>query len=195
MLHSTRLVRTWLLLAALPAWLTLSSPSPAPVPTVMQPASAPSPGPRWGHTLVWDAAGGEVLLFGGSRERGKYLADTWTWNGEGWRHHDVAGPPARGFAAVAFHEARGTVLLHGGRATGRRPHSDTWEWDGVQCSALGETGPYRADHHSMVFLPQSEQLLAFGGWNGTAVTGEPGSSTASGNEPALRDRRRARLSG
>jgi formylglycine-generating enzyme required for sulfatase activity len=34
------------------------------------------PGARWGHAMVWDAAREEVVLFGGARTRGEYLADT-----------------------------------------------------------------------------------------------------------------------
>jgi formylglycine-generating enzyme required for sulfatase activity len=131
-----------------------------------------TPGPRWGHALIWDAVREEVLLFGGARSGGEYLADTWTWGAGGWRRHEVPGPPARGFPAVAFHEARGTVILHGGRAEGRRPHRDTWEWNGSAWRLLENEGAYQADHHGMVYLPKTSELLAFGGWDGSGVSGE-----------------------
>jgi hypothetical protein len=114
---------------------------------------------------------GEALLFGGARERGAYLADTWTWDGATWTRHDVEGPAARGFAAAAFHAGRGTIVLHGGRASGRTPHADTWEWDGEGWHRIVADGAFASDHHAMVALPTGA-LLAFGGWDGEGVAGE-----------------------
>lgn len=153
-----------------------------PAPEAPEPATAEGrgPGPRWGHALVRDYARNEVLLFGGAKGGGAYLADTWTWNGEEWRQRKVPGPPARGFPAAAFHAGRGTVVLHGGRAEGRRPHSDTWEWNGAAWGLIEEASPFTSDHHAMVYLPSSDQLLAFGGWTGDGVTGETWTFDASG---------------
>ena len=138
-----------------------------------RPSSTSGPGPRWGHSLVWDALREEVLLFGGMRQRGgPFLNDTWTWNGEAWRRHDVEAPPGRGMAAAAFHPTRGTVVLHGGRAGGRDSHSDTWEWNGSAWAVIEDGGPVAVDHHAMVYVPASDELLLFGGWNGTDVSGE-----------------------
>ena len=131
-----------------------------------------TPAARWGHGLCHDPVRNEVLLFGGASERGTYRDDTWTWDGAAWTHHDVAGPRARGFAGVAFHAERGTIVLHGGRAHGRVPHSDTWEWDGTSWSPIEEDGPFASDHHGLVYLEHSNQLLAYGGWNGAGVIDE-----------------------
>ena len=141
----------------------------APVPTSAQ----ESPGPRWGHVLVGDPADGSVLLFGGRRASDEpFLADTWTWDGASWRRHEVEGPAARGFAAAALHPARGTIVLHGGRAEGTRPHADTWEWNGSEWTPLETERTFAADHHALVHVPDTEELLAFGGWNGSAVSGD-----------------------
>lgn len=181
------------LIIALLVWACSdSAPSPQPLPEDGRAdASATDPGPRWGHALIWDPAREEVLLFGGARSPGEYLADTWTWNGSSWRRHRIEGPPARGFASVAFHPSRGTVVLHGGRAEGRRPHSDTWEWDGSSWRVIEERGTYSSDHHGMVYLPASDELLAFGGWDGSGVSGETwlfdgGWRRAVGEEPPPR---------
>jgi len=137
-----------------------------------QSESAKHPGARWGHALVYDPVRNEIVLFGGSRERGVYLDDTWTWDGKSWHHRNVVGPRSRGFAAVAFHEAKDTVIIHGGRGSGRSTYSDTWEWDGESWQNIEKEGPYRSDHHQMVYVADDNQLLAFGGWNGHDVAGE-----------------------
>ena len=130
------------------------------------------PGARWGHTFVYDSIRDVALLFGGAPQRGSYLDDTWTWDGRVWKKHDVMGPSARGFAAAVFHEARGTVILHGGRGQGPKTNSDTWEWDGSDWRELEQEGPYASDHHQIVYVGHDASILAFGGWNGTDVSGE-----------------------
>lgn len=131
-----------------------------------------TPGPRWGHVFVYDPARRTTLLFGGARERGSYLRDTWTWDGQSWHEHRVPGPEARGFAAAAFHTARGTIIMHGGRGQDGITYSDTWEWDGSEWRRLEAAGPFASDHHRMVYVAHSGQLLGFGGWDGADVSGE-----------------------
>ena len=43
-------------------------------------STAPGPSPRSKHSLVFDIATGEALLFGGSTGTSN-LGDTWLWNG------------------------------------------------------------------------------------------------------------------
>src|SRR5690349_24646789 len=45
---------------------------------------AASPLARWGASMAYDAATGNVVLFGGSRGSGNVLRDTWVWNGAIW---------------------------------------------------------------------------------------------------------------
>ena len=44
-----------------------------------------------GHQMVYDAARGRVVLFGGSLS-GPALADTWEWDGVSWRSRAQAWP-------------------------------------------------------------------------------------------------------
>ena len=134
--------------------------------------STENPGARWGHVFVHDPVRDNILFFGGARERGTFLNDTWTWDGSTWTQHQVPAPPHRGFSAATFHTDRGTVLLHGGRGNGRTTLSDTWEWDGNTWKEIASTGPYQSDHHQMVYLKHEKKLFAFGGWNGEDVSGE-----------------------
>jgi hypothetical protein len=81
--------------------------------------------------MAYDAADGQVVLFGGMDSR-HFYGDTWTWDGAGWTKHPAesisltptSGPPGtmvdirgRGFSAyerveLTFRDsARGVVLL------------------------------------------------------------------------------------
>lgn len=131
-----------------------------------------SPGTRWGHVLVYDQFRDQLVLFGGSRERGIYLNDTWIWDGQNWTEMQVKGPTARGFCAATFHKERNSIILHGGRGNNRTTFSDTWEWNGKQWTQLEAEGKYKADHHQMVYVDYEKQIVAFGGWNGKDVMGD-----------------------
>jgi hypothetical protein len=131
-----------------------------------------TPCPRWGHALVYDAARDEILLFGGAPTRGEYLDDTWTWKDGAWARHESAGPSPRGFVGAAFDADSGRVVLHGGRGPDRVTHSDTWAWDGRSWSPLERRGDWVADHHQIVWDPKSRELVGFGGWTGSGVSGE-----------------------
>ena len=79
--------------------------------------------------MAYDAATGNVVLFGGTARPGP-LGDTWTWDGSTWtKQAPATSPPARTGASMAYDAATGTVVLFGGDGrTG--PLGDTWTWDG-----------------------------------------------------------------
>lgn len=105
--------------------------------TRLSPASSPSL--RYGASLVYDAAMGELLLFGGydgSTESNVDLNDTWTWNGTDWTKLSPAkSPPGRVNASMAYDAASGKVLLYGGQGL-HGDSADTWTWNGVTWSEL-----------------------------------------------------------
>jgi hypothetical protein len=120
---------TWLYDAALDQW-TLA-------------VVAGPPGRRV-HAMAFDAARGEVMLFGGLADRVQaphleYLADTWTWNGTSWTQRLPTHAPAeRALHSMVYDSDRGRVVLFGGV---RGPvHGDTWEWDGVDWEFRAGTG-------------------------------------------------------
>lgn len=131
-----------------------------------------SPGIRWGHILVYDQFRDQLVLFGGSRERGTYLNDTWVWDGQNWTEIDIEGPSARGFCAATFHKEHNTIILHGGRSNDRSTYNDTWEWNGSTWKQLETNGKYQADHHQIIYDNKEKQIVAFGGWNGKEVMGD-----------------------
>lgn len=86
---------------------------------------AAHPPARSGAAAAYDAARGDIVLFGGNTATGKALHETWTWNGHTWaQHHPPASPPAMpGGAVMTFDAANGTMVLWGDPGA-------TWTWDG-----------------------------------------------------------------
>jgi hypothetical protein len=86
-----------------------------------------NPSGRTRHSLAYDAARREVVLFGGDDSVG-LLADTWTWDGTAWveKHPMNSPPPLRG-PGMAFDAGRLELLL-----VGVKPgiFGGTWVWDG-----------------------------------------------------------------
>ena len=93
-------------------------------------ATAVHPGARVYAAMAYDAATGNVVLFGGERN-GHLLGDTWTWDGTTWtQQHPAAHPGARVGAAMAYDPATGNVVLFGGD-TSKGIRGDTWTWNGT----------------------------------------------------------------
>lgn len=87
-----------------------------------------STGPRLEHAaLACDEERRTCMLFGGQREGGFVSSETWRWDGEGWHALDVAGPPARVSAAMAFDPVRRVYVLVGGRDAVNVTLADVWE--------------------------------------------------------------------
>jgi hypothetical protein len=75
------------------------------------PANAPPA--RHGHAMAYDAARGQVVLFGGWDAA--IVNDTWVWDGTNWvQKFPANAPPAVGGHAMAYDAARGQVVLFGG---------------------------------------------------------------------------------
>lgn len=131
-----------------------------------------SPGPRYGHEMVFDEARGVVVLFGGFGPDGVPKGDTWVWNGESWRLAATDGPSPRKWPAAAYDARRGVVLLHGGReGAGRSGASlnDTWAWDGQSWTEIPVDGPTSRDHHRAAYDRVRDRIVLFGGWNGESL--------------------------
>lgn len=105
------------------------------------------PEPRRGASLAMDPHSRHLVLFGGRRQDGTALADTWEWDGLGW-HSVVTGsaPAARAGHTVALDARRGTLLLFGGAGgdeAALQPLADTWEYLGAAAGwhHLADSGP------------------------------------------------------
>jgi PKD repeat protein len=97
-----------------------------------------APVARGGASMVYDAADGYVLLFGGCGAGiapGCALNDTWAYNGTTNRWNPIPGgpaPPPRELAQMAWDGADNYVLLLGGGAGGpfANPINDSWTFHG-----------------------------------------------------------------
>ena len=133
-------------------------------------AKGPAPSPRLDAQMVYDAARGRVVLFGGVAADGTPLSDTWTWNGAAWSQGPAAGPPGRWDATMAYDPAARKVILFGGY-NGSTELGDTWTWDGGKWTAFTPSGsvlaplPRRAA--ATTYDDATKQLLVFGGTFGS----------------------------
>jgi hypothetical protein len=129
----------------------------------------PGPSPRFGHAMTYDAAHGQVVLFGGGGHIfggiGS-LSDTWVWNGTIWTQKSVAAPPpGRDLHAMAYDAGHSQVVLFGGQDQGGNLLSDTWLWDGTGWTqqSPGAIPPPRSNH-TMAYDSTQGQVVLFGGY-------------------------------
>src|SRR5579884_1224268 len=72
-----------------------------------------SPPARFGASMAYDAATGQLILFGGGA--GNSLNDTWAWDGHTWTQlHSASSPPARIHACMVYDAASQQLVLFGG---------------------------------------------------------------------------------
>jgi len=141
-----------------------------------------SPSGRFGHSMVYDAARGEVVLYGGYAEP-VLRGETWVWNGTNWVQKLSNNlPDGTGYYAVsryghamAYDDARSQVVLFGGfrEGFGLGRVNDTWVWDGTNWTQrFPSKKPSARDEHAMVYDPAGRQVVLFGGFAGTWAWGE-----------------------
>ena len=142
---------------------------------IAETAGDQTPGPRYGHEMIYDEAREVTVLFGGFGPNGVPQGDTWLWDGEAWRLAAIDGPSPRKWAAAAYDSNREVVVLHGGReGQGRNGSSlgDTWIWDGRKWSQVHADGPTPRDHHRAAYDKVRDRVVLFGGWNGESLEGD-----------------------
>jgi hypothetical protein len=137
----------------------------------------PQPGPRAGHSLVYDAARGAVLLVDGYQRRlnPPERGDLWMWDGRRWEAIHRGGPPVASLSAAVYDRARNRVVLFGGISSTPRPDrsrattvEDLWEWDGTRWEIRqAPNGPGPRDHHAMAYDVARRRTVIYGGTLGT----------------------------
>ena len=94
------------------------------------------PAPRSAHRMVYDSDRARIVLFGGGPRKVdskgaflRMLGDTWEWDGTRWSQLQDMGPPARGYAGIAYDHDRRRVVLFEGLSNDPPSHEfgDTWE--------------------------------------------------------------------
>jgi hypothetical protein len=127
---------------------------------------------RHGHSMAYDEARHQLLLFGGFGAEGTSGAgdrgSTWRWDGTTWTRLATTGPSPRQQAALVYDAARQRVVLFGGEA-GVFPNAtvltDTWEWDGSSWTQRATAGPSARVHQTMAFDRTRGRVVLFGGFN------------------------------
>jgi hypothetical protein len=150
----------------------------------------PSPAARRGATMVFDAARGEIVMFGGCPDS-LVVGETWVWKDGSWsKKVPVSSPPPRCYHASAYDPVREKVVVFGGSsAAGGAALGDTWTWDGTTWTDEGPgTGPDPRIAPTMAYDPVGEHIVLFGGrgsmmygdtwtWNGQAWAAVPSLSS------------------
>ncbi len=117
--------------------------------------------------MAYDAARGNVLLFGG-RSDGfgtSLLGDTWTFDGVRWQRHLVNTAPAPRYdAATTYDSLRQEVLLFGG-TDDTRVFADLWAWNGSRWRQLqtGAASPGPRVRAGLAFDPTTQAAVLAGG--------------------------------
>jgi N-acetylneuraminic acid mutarotase len=136
--------------------------------TELTPVGAAPPA-RMDHALVYDAAHGRVILFGGWNGA-KAFADTWAYDpaSNTWTDLHPAGdaPSARDSHALVYDPDTALIYLFGGFT--EQVVGDMWAYDPAantwtELRPAGEM-PAARDRHRMVYDPVRRQVLLFGGW-------------------------------
>jgi len=126
-----------------------------------------SPSAREGASMAYDAALGEVILFGGFD--GNYDSDVWAWDGSTWTQLSPANgaPSGRFGAAIAYDAAANQMVVFGG-VNSNGSLGDTWVLAGTSNSTLAwtqqtGTGPSARDVSGMDYDAAQDQIVLFGG--------------------------------
>jgi hypothetical protein len=158
--------------------------------------AAKGPPPRTFAALAYDPGRERLVLYGGNRvlfgtgaDKATFLDDMWEWRRGGWREVEVATPPARAEASVAYDSSRRRLVLFGGYRTaadGRVRLGDTWEWDGRRWEQKNPpVAPSPRNGAAMAYDPHRRRVVLFGGSGRSADTWEwDGTAWASVDAPA-----------
>ena len=140
-------------------------------------ATGTSPSARYGADMVFDDLGGVTWLFGGYDGGSTLYGDTWKWDGatSTWTEMDTSGlptPSPRQSHRMAYDIERGKVVLVGGSTVvfDFVPPQDTWEWDGAAWTQVSIDGPEARGEHAMVYDPDRQRTILFGGLGAAADT-------------------------
>jgi hypothetical protein len=120
------------------------------------------PPPRNSTALVFDAARGVAVMYGGFG--GSVLADTWEWNGTGWTLRLQNSPPGiLNGHAMAYDASRGVTVLFGGARNNAFGVGETWEWDGATWTQRATTGPQGRVNHQLCYDAARRVVVLYGG--------------------------------
>lgn len=135
--------------------------------TLLSPVN--SPRARSSAMMAYDAATGNMVLFGGEDGNQNPLNDTWTWDGTNWTNQTPSNPAmspgARYQGGMAYDSAISQLVLFGGYG-GSGELGDTWSWDGTNWTNLNPVhSPSVRSGLSMAYDTAGGNVVLFGGVN------------------------------
>ena len=146
-----------------------------PAQTWIQRTASVVPAARSGHSMVYDVSRNVTVLFGGTRQDGVELGDTWEWNGFGWlvRQSQIAPQPRTGHG-LAYDSTRRQVVMFGGRLASGACSDETWIWNGVAWTSIASAqGPQPRESFGIAFDSWRSRVVVFGGRSaGGSVLGD-----------------------
>ena len=148
-----------------------------------------APSPRGQMGMVYNAATGRVILFGGIAATSGYnFNDTWVFSHGVWKNitASAGSPPGRHGQVMTYDARDGYVLMFGGshRCCGGQPSiGDTWKFQFGLWTQIGSCGgPSQAScassapsprlHSMMTYDAADKYVLLFGGGNNTQNFGD-----------------------
>jgi pimeloyl-ACP methyl ester carboxylesterase len=145
-----------------------------------------SPPPRTSSGMAYDAARGQVVLFGGNDAIGlpsSLLNDTWVWDGTNWTQKSPTNSPTPRYGqALAFDSIRGQVVMFGGE-DGSTP-GDTWIWDGTNWTRKSPlNSPSPRSTTALAYDAARGEVVMFGGNGSSGLLNETWVFTASAPTP------------
>jgi hypothetical protein len=135
--------------------------------------SGPSPPGRADAAMVWDAADGYVLMFGGFNGS-TYYNDTWAFQGGAWHSVVTTHAPSPRFApGMAYDAASQYVVLFGGASINATlpgiptfSYNDTWTYHaGTWTNITNAIAPAPRFSMGMDYNPGDREVVMFGGWS------------------------------
>ncbi len=144
--------------------------------------SADEPPEIMGQGMVYDSAGKQVILFGGSHYSNGYTMyrDTWSLDVQrgAWNKATTKGPTGRFNMGMAYDGDQSKIVLFGGMGpTGRQ--GDTWVYDIASktwVNAYPSTAPHGRSDPGMTYDAGAKRVILFGGYV-DAHLGEPDSAS------------------
>jgi hypothetical protein len=140
---------------------------------VARPINGAAPTPQLLGKMVYVEALDAMLLVGGQTEVVGALAESWLFDGQGWRQLTPATSPSwRAYHALAGgHDAAPVVLFGGADLGGGR--GDTWRFDGDTWTELATVdAPSARLGAAMAYDAASGRYVLFGGYDGSTVLGD-----------------------
>lgn len=136
--------------------------------TQLSPAA--QPGVTLLGRMVYDAAIGKLVQFGGATSAGAIRGDTWTFDGTTWTKLTTAHTPSPRYNhSMEYDAAHGKIVLYGGSAPDTTKLSDMWTFDGTDWTLESPMHSPGASAAAVTAYDQANGVIVlFGGTDGQA---------------------------